>query len=120
MTAALWPWSDRRFHRATAAWWSPLCGDQALGPQRPLEASFNKQTICVGFLPCELPVPERHLECVEGRTGGFKSLAKPRSVSAASLHPSHLATSMLKLFLACVQEDQIDLKANLHGGRGVV
>lgn len=44
---------------------------QAPGPRRPLEASFNKQTICVGFLSCELPVRERHLECVEERTNGF-------------------------------------------------
>lgn len=64
-------------------------------------------------LPRELSVPERHLECVEGRTIGYKALAKPRSVRA--VHPSHLETSMPNLFLACVQE-QIDLKANLHGG----
>lgn len=59
------------------------------------------------------PGDTTHFECVKGRTKGYKPLAKPRSGSA--VHPSYLETSMFKLFLACVQ-DQIDLKANLHGG----
>lgn len=55
---------------------------QAPGPRRPSEAS-----LCVGFLSYELPVRGRHLECVEGRTNGFKVPSKAPQCPCSLLTP---------------------------------
>lgn len=112
-TAAFRPGSGGKgLHPGTAAWRPPLSKTKplALGAL-PRPHSINKH-----YVPT---VPRTPSPGGDNRSVWKEepTTLSPWQSPAVSVQytPSHLETSMLKLFLARVQ-DQIDLKANLHGG----